>query len=396
MKKVLFSLMLLCSIGAMAQDVITYDSLKNISEENCKLLVGQELYVNNGFMRLGYASAFYKYPSLKKIKSSINQEVKEYFEDNYYDIIDYICAKEKNYLLVERRDDNQKYYLYTGTSNLYKLLIVGYWKKYNEMYLNKYFYVDNINQSLLYIDGYNLKSEKKEYGDLVRLYCTDILWEDNLIFKFETDSKQKFKFNRFQVSKYLLSKSQVDNIIREWNLGQEKERMRQFKQDSIKKQILLKARNLYRGKKLYNFGERLFRDENDQLIWLDNITPFELDSISINYISEDIQNVNITLRYNSGYVKFSSHIDIISGKISYIDKHFIIGNPYKKYPSVKNWQLVKKGKVRLGMSKQEATLSWGKPKDINRTQTYNGTHEQWVYDDGYLYFENGKLTAIQD
>lgn len=396
MKKVLFSLLLLCSIGISAQNTITYDSLENISKENSMLLVGQELYVNKGFMKLGYASAFYKYPSLKKIRASVNQKIKDYFEDNYYNIIDYICVGKDGYLVVARQIDNKKYYLYTSFADLYKLLVMGYWKKMNEMYLNNIFYVDKINQSLLYANGYNIKSEKKEYGDLVSLYCTDILWQNEMIFIFETNSKLKLEFNRFQVSKYLLSKYQANNIIQEWKLSQKKEKVEQVKRDSLNKQLLLKTYKLYKGKMLYNFGKRLFQDKNDKLIWLDNITRFEMDSISINYISDDIQDIDIILKYDSGYVKLSSNIDAFSGKISYIDKHFIKGDPYKKYPGIKNWQLIKKGKVKLGMSKQEATLSWGKPKDINRTQTYNGTHEQWVYDDGYLYFENGKLTAIQD
>ena len=41
--------------------------------------------------------------------------------------------------------------------------------------------------------------------------------------------------------------------------------------------------------------------------------------------------------------------------------------------------------------------SWGKPKEIHRTTTSHGSHEQWVYGDGnYLYFDNGIVTAIQN
>lgn len=40
--------------------------------------------------------------------------------------------------------------------------------------------------------------------------------------------------------------------------------------------------------------------------------------------------------------------------------------------------------------------SWGNPNDINRTISSYGVHEQWCYDDAYLYFEDGKLTTIQD
>jgi len=54
-------------------------------------------------------------------------------------------------------------------------------------------------------------------------------------------------------------------------------------------------------------------------------------------------------------------------------------------------------KVFIGMTKEQATMSWGKPTDINRTTTKSGTREQWVYAlDCYLYFEGNKLVAIQN
>jgi len=56
-----------------------------------------------------------------------------------------------------------------------------------------------------------------------------------------------------------------------------------------------------------------------------------------------------------------------------------------------------RGGVTLGMSTAQVLNSnWGKPNKVIRTQTKNGTHEQWVYGNNYLYFENGKLTAVQN
>jgi hypothetical protein len=53
--------------------------------------------------------------------------------------------------------------------------------------------------------------------------------------------------------------------------------------------------------------------------------------------------------------------------------------------------------VNIGMSMQDALdSSWGRPKKVNRTTGSYGTHEQWVYDGGYLYFENGVLRTIQN
>lgn len=58
----------------------------------------------------------------------------------------------------------------------------------------------------------------------------------------------------------------------------------------------------------------------------------------------------------------------------------------------------KKEGVSIGMSEQEVReSSWGRPESINRTTNAFGTREQWVYGGrNYLYFENGRLTSIQN
>ena len=61
-------------------------------------------------------------------------------------------------------------------------------------------------------------------------------------------------------------------------------------------------------------------------------------------------------------------------------------------------QLAKKPNAAIGMTKSQVRnkTNWGEPKYINTTTNKYGTHEQWVYDDyQYLYFDNGKLTTIQ-
>ncbi len=62
-----------------------------------------------------------------------------------------------------------------------------------------------------------------------------------------------------------------------------------------------------------------------------------------------------------------------------------------------NAELILNKQIRLGFTKQMCIESWGNPEDINRTITYYGTHEQWVYGLGtYIYFEGDKLTTIQN
>lgn len=52
---------------------------------------------------------------------------------------------------------------------------------------------------------------------------------------------------------------------------------------------------------------------------------------------------------------------------------------------------------RIGMTEaQVLASSWGKPSSVNTTITAYGNSEQWVYGYGmYVYFRNGKVSAIQ-
>lgn len=54
------------------------------------------------------------------------------------------------------------------------------------------------------------------------------------------------------------------------------------------------------------------------------------------------------------------------------------------------------GKVKIGWTQQMCREAWGAPNDINKTITSSKVHEQWVYRKGYLYFDNGILTTIQN
>lgn len=56
---------------------------------------------------------------------------------------------------------------------------------------------------------------------------------------------------------------------------------------------------------------------------------------------------------------------------------------------------VAEGKVEIGMNKNMVRDAWGSPDNVNVTEGSFGRHEQWVYKDRYLYFQNGKLTSMQ-
>lgn len=56
----------------------------------------------------------------------------------------------------------------------------------------------------------------------------------------------------------------------------------------------------------------------------------------------------------------------------------------------------KVGGIRIGLTAAAVRAScWGKPTQINATQTATHTREQWVYGGGYVYLTDGVVDAIQ-
>jgi len=64
----------------------------------------------------------------------------------------------------------------------------------------------------------------------------------------------------------------------------------------------------------------------------------------------------------------------------------------------KTWKAIEERKVFIGMTAEQARMSWGEPKSVNRTIVAGApTREQWVYSlKSYLYFDDGVLTGIQN
>ena len=56
---------------------------------------------------------------------------------------------------------------------------------------------------------------------------------------------------------------------------------------------------------------------------------------------------------------------------------------------------IMKNEIWLGMTIEQTIESIGEPNKINETVTSRGTDYQFVYEDKYLYFENGLLKSFQ-
>ena len=77
---------------------------------------------------------------------------------------------------------------------------------------------------------------------------------------------------------------------------------------------------------------------------------------------------------------------------------FFADDPQKRFAwDETTFAAIEDGKVFVGMSREQARISWGNPLEINRTVSGDTVREQWVYGGNtYLYFERDKLTSIQD
>lgn len=67
------------------------------------------------------------------------------------------------------------------------------------------------------------------------------------------------------------------------------------------------------------------------------------------------------------------------------------------YDKLKNDREIEKryGKLRLGINRDTCEIICGPPLERNVSEGEWGKHEQWVYDDKYVYLENGRVTSIQ-
>lgn len=105
--------------------------------------------------------------------------------------------------------------------------------------------------------------------------------------------------------------------------------------------------------------------------------------------------------YYSDYKHTASFEDLFYHEPNLLDGCYLPWNPKEKFsklPWTRITESVAKNKFPpIGASKQEAIFTLGKPSEVNRTMTAGAAHEQWIYGfiHAYLYFDNDKLTAVQ-
>ena len=148
----------------------------------------------------------------------------------------------------------------------------------------------------------------------------------------------------------------------------------------------------------------LYDEEKDEFlsIKVKKFTPLKVvDIVAGWYDHQPVRFILQTPNGDEGFIDINlsgTNVSDILRDNSKFDEAFLTKDPRKIFNwSEKVWNAIEEEKVFVGMTSEQAKLSWGNPKSINRTHTGTSIHEQWVYGSGnYLYFEDGVLTTIQN
>ena len=155
-----------------------------------------------------------------------------------------------------------------------------------------------------------------------------------------------------------------------------------------------RARELLINKKLYFLGDPLAGHQA-------KFIPVTITNVGI---GSTLMNSPVKIVYSISADKEFSIEMKLSGTNTYSKARknfqdlFSFENPKNAYPQISDeiWGLIQTRNVKIGMTEKECELSWGRPEKINNSIGAS-SQQQWVYSaKSYLYFENGKLTSIQN
>lgn len=399
-KLFLFFIMMspLCSIAS----IVEYDSLCNINKNNINKLVGQVLYYPKS--KYIWSNLFWKNKSGKIYKYDKNNSrllggkyskddevlgekflVKEITYEGEYPLLE--CRKLSN--------DDIVYINCFFIDNAYPPFYVeGFYEKMKSLYVNKTLYVHKAD-----MDKYGLtyfKSDIENNQEIIDVKCKSI----NIgVMKYGVFAYLKAIGNNsgndyeiFCDKGFLLSKACVDSIRGAYaNMMELKLVERALQQKKIQEEINDKLKNyIYDNKGDRKIWRYISRSSSD----MERFEPYIIVKIEKCINSNNRYDIEFNKKDNSDKVIVTTFLNDKS-QLLFLENNCSTDDYKKLYPKVKNWNAIKNRNVLIGMTPQEVELAWGRPKNINVSEGIWGVHEQWVYDDEYVYFENGKVSAIQ-
>lgn len=391
-----------------------YDSLQNINKSNYTQLVGQTLYAPKG--ELVVRNLFWSNKSGKIYKPHPDwvlypkYSIPDYVLNKHY-LIEKIITKSTPLLKTRITETDEVVYINLDALLNYTtspvMFVDGYIQKCKQLFLNRQLYMDTNKYNKYLPTSFNTKAPA-----LASFYCNSIRVTTKqehggiLLLSYRTTSSSPAEIDIVDYLRSRVTKSQADERIcvaeelAEIKAKEEAEKKRI--QDStavVKKQKEEKEDSLILAqmKKKYMHKTWYYRRGDWQY---QRFKPIEVIDIQVERNSEGYQHFPMKLLYKgSDYVVSHNAIILDDGQCTF-DMAFHNIPPEKEFPTVKHWKEVKVYKLVLGMNKQEVELVKGMPTKINKTKGRWGVHEQWVYSNSfgthYVYFENGRLTAIQD
>ncbi len=161
-------------------------------------------------------------------------------------------------------------------------------------------------------------------------------------------------------------------------------------------ELVDKVKDLLVGRKVWTRSQ-LWYDRNENKIDGRKFVPVEIVDVNPGtmvfplkvYITDE--NGNPAMLYmNAGTTGIESRT---------FQNIFSLTDPKDRYPSIHEdvWELIQRGQVRLGMTKEECKLALGNPSDVNSGHDWNSTIDFWQYPNGsYLRFQDGLLVAFRN
>lgn len=160
---------------------------------------------------------------------------------------------------------------------------------------------------------------------------------------------------------------------------------------TIQQSMVEQARERLYGQHLYILT-RSWRDDNDNSVGGRQFVPVTIDSVSPGNSIYPIK-VSFTDEHRMQGRMFITPGEKRNSPRTF-STVFSFNDPRKKYPDIspENWDLIIRGRVGMGMTREECRLALGAPKEIDRAANNSYLREVWLYENGiYLVFEDGLL-----
>ncbi len=243
---------------------------------------------------------------------------------------------------------------------------------------------------------------KEKYNEKIITVIVIILIAISLVVYSDKLSKKHRKM--IEKAQIELKKGNYNSVKNILSSSKDSESIKILKEAEIKN-LIDTSRRMLENKDYTNALEYINKaDYSAKQLEEKNIYSDEIISLKKNILPFEVDNQIEKARKNAKKGDYSQAIDILVN-VGYINEDMKLSETITslkdKYLALQEKKLKKEKKSRgvsIGMTQQEVLQSsWGKPKDINKTTTEYGTHEQWVYANyNYLYFEDGILVTIQN